>query len=196
MDILAAVGLNKPDISILSDEFLDEVKGIPQKNLALELLRRLLDGKIRAIARKNVVQAKKFSEMLESSVNQYAKRSLETAEVIKALVDMAKDMNELHKRGEELGLSDDELAFYDAISSNESAKEFYENDILKQIAKELTQSIKSNLKVDWDVRESVRAQMRITIKRLLRKYKYPPDKQADAVDLIIEQAEKMCEETL
>lgn len=195
VDILAAVGLNKPDISILSDEFLDEVKGIPQKNLALELLRRLLDGKIRAIARKNVVQAKKFSEMLESSVNQYAKRSLETAEVIKALVDMAKDMNELHKRGEELGLSEDELAFYDAISSNESAKDFYENDTLKQIAKELTISIKGNLKVDWDVRESVRAQMRITIKRLLRKYKYPPDKQADAVDLIIEQAEKMCEET-
>lgn len=193
VDILAAVGLNKPDISILSDAFLEEVKGIPQMNLALELLRRLLDGKIKAVARKNVVQAKKFSEMLESSVNQYAKRSLETAEVIKALVDMAKDMNELHKRGEELGLSEDELAFYDAISSNESANEFYENDILKQIAKELTKSIRSNIKVDWDVRESVRAQMRITIKRLLRKYKYPPDKQADAVDLIIEQAEKMCE---
>jgi len=193
VDILASVGLNRPDISILSDEFLDEVKGLPQKNLALELLRRLLDGKIKAIAKKNIVQAKKFSEMLEASVNQYTKRSLETAEVIKALVDMAKDMNNLHKRGEELGLSDDELAFYDAISENESAKEFYENDVLKQIAKELTISIKSNMKVDWDVRESVRAQMRITVKRLLRKYKYPPDKQADAVTLIIEQAEKMCE---
>jgi len=193
VDILASVGLNKPDISILSDEFLEEVKGLPQKNLALELLRRLLDGKIKVIAKKNIVQAKKFSEMLEASVNQYTKRSLETAEVIKALVDMAKDMNNLHKRGEELGLSDDELAFYDAISVNESAKEFYENDVLKQIAKELTISIKSNIKVDWDVRESVRAQMRITVKRLLRKYKYPPDKQADAVTLIIEQAEKMCE---
>jgi len=196
IDIWAFVGLNKPDISILSDKFLEEVKGLPQKNLALELLRRLLDGKIKAIAKKNVVQAKKFSEMLESSVNQYAKRSIETAEVIKALVDMAKDMNKLHKRGEEIGLSEDELAFYDAISSNESAKDFYENDILKQIAKELTASIKSNIKVDWDIRESVRAQMRITIKRLLRKYKYPPDKQAQAVDLIIEQAEKMCEENL
>lgn len=193
VDILASVGLNKPDISILSDEFLEEVKGIPQKNLALELLRRLLDGKIKAIAKKNIVQAKKFSEMLETSVNQYTKRSLETVEVIKALVDMAKDINNLHKRGEELGLSDDELAFYDAISENESAKEFYENDVLKQIAKELTISIKSNMKVDWDVRESVRAQMRITVKRLLRKYKYPPDKQADAVTMIIEQAEKMCE---
>lgn len=193
VDILASVGLNKPDISILSDEFLEEVKGLPQKNLALELLRRLLDGKIKAIAKKNVVQAKKFSEMLETSVNQYTKRSLETAEVIKALVSMAKDMNNLHKRGEELGLSDDELAFYDAISENESAREFYENDVLKQIAKELTISIKSNMKVDWDVRESVRAQMRITVKRLLRKYKYPPDKQGDAVTLIIEQAEKMCE---
>ena len=194
VDILSSVGLNKPDISILSDEFLEEVYGLPQKNLALELLRRLLDGKIKAIAKKNIVQAKKFSEMLEASVNQYEKRSIETAEVIKALVDMAKDMNELHKRGKELGLNDDELAFYDAISSNESAKDFYENDILKQIAKELTESIKNNIKVDWDIRESVRAQMRITIKRLLRKYKYPPDKQANAVDLIIEQAEKMCEE--
>lgn len=196
VDILASVGLNKPDISILSDEFLEEVKSLPQKNLALELLRRLLDGKIKAIAKKNIVQAKKFSEMLEASVNLYTKRSLETAEVIKALVDMAKDMNNLHKRGEELGLSDDELAFYDAISENESAKEFYENDVLKQIAKELTISIKSNMRVDWDVRESVRAQMRITVKRLLRKYKYPPDKQAAAVTLIIEQAEKMCESAM
>jgi len=193
VDILASIGLNKADISILSDEFLDEIRILPQKNLALELLKRLLDGKIKAVARKNIVQAKKFSEMLESAINQYKKRSLETAEVIKALVDMAKDMNNLHKRGEDLGLTDDELAFYDAISLNDSAKEFYENDVLKQIAKELTNSIKSNMKVDWDVRESVRAQMRITIKKLLRKYKYPPDKQADAVQLIIEQAEKMCE---
>ena len=196
VDIFSSVGLNKPDISILSDEFLEEIKGLPQRNLALELLRRLLDDKIKAIAKKNVVQAKKFSEMLEASVIQYEKRSLETVEVIKALVDMAKDMNELHKRGEKLGLSDDELAFYDAISTNESARDFYENDVLKQIAKELTISIKNNIKVDWDVRESVRAQMRITIKRLLRKYKYPPDKQATAVDLIIEQAEKMCESEL
>jgi type I restriction enzyme, R subunit len=193
VDILASVGLNRPDISILSDDFLEEVQNLPQKNLALELLHRLLEGKIKAIAKKNIVQAKNFSEMLEASVNQYNKRSLETAEVIKVLVDMAKDMNKLHERGKELGLSDDELAFYDAISANESAKEFYENDVLKQIAKELTISIKNNMKVDWDVRESVRAQMRITVKRLLRKYKYPPDKQVDAVTLIIEQAEKMCE---
>lgn len=191
VDILSAVGLNRPDISILSDDFLDEIKAMPQRNLALELLRRLLDGKIKAIARKNIVQARKFSEMLESAVNQYSKRSLETLEVIKALVEMAKDINNLHKRGDELGLSEDELAFYDAISENESAKEFYENDVLKQIAKELTSSIKSNMKVDWDVRESVRAQMRITVKKLLRKYKYPPDKQAHAVELIIEQAENM-----
>jgi type I restriction enzyme R subunit len=196
VDILAAVGLNRPDISILSDEFLEEVRGLPQKNLALELLRRLLDGRIKAISRKNVVQAKKFSEMLEASVNKYAKRSIETAEVIKTLIEMAKDLNSLHKRGEELGLSDDELAFYDAISENESAREFYENDVLKQIAKELTINIRNSMKVDWDVRESVRAQMRITVKRLLRKYKYPPDKQADAVKLIIEQAEKMSENEL
>lgn len=193
VDIFAAVGLDKPDLSILSDEFLEEVKSLPQKNLALELMRRLLDGRIRSIAKKNVVQAKKFSEMLEAAVIQYEKRSLETAEVIQALVDMAKDMNELHKRGEQLGLSEDELAFYDAVSSNESARDFYENSVLKQIAKELTVSVKNNIKVDWNIRESVRAQMRITVKRLLRKYKYPPDQQAAAVDLIIEQAEKMCE---
>lgn len=193
VDIFAAVGLDKPDLYILSDEFLEEVKSLPQKNLALELLRRLLDGRIRFIAKKNVVQAKKFSEMLEAAVIQYEKRSLETAEVIQALVDMAKDMNELHKRGEQLGLSEDELAFYDAVSSNESAREFYENSVLKQIAKELTVSVKNNIKVDWNIRESVRAQMRITVKRLLRKYKYPPDQQAAAVDLIIKQAEKMCE---
>lgn len=196
VDILESVGLNKPDISILSDEFLEEIKGLPQKNLALELLKRLLDGKIKSIAKKNIVQAKKFSELLEASVIQYEKRSLETAEVIKALVDMAKDMNELYKRGEELGLSKDELAFYDAISSNDAARDFYENDILKQIAKELTISIKNSIKVDWDIRESVRAQMRITIKRLLRKYKYPHDKQTAAVNLIIEQAEKLCSEEL
>lgn len=196
VDIFASVGLNKPDISILSDEFLEEVKGLPQKNLALELLRRLLNGRIKAIARKNVVQAKKFSEMLETSIIQYKKRSLEMVEVIRALVEMAKDMNKLHKRGEQLGLSEDELAFYDAISSDEVAKDFYENDVLKQIAKELTISIKNNIKVDWDIRESVRAQMRIIIKRLLRKYKYPPDKQATTVSLIIEQAEKMCESEL
>lgn len=193
VDIFAAAGLDKPDLSILSDEFLEEIRNLPQKNLALELMRRLLNGRIRYIAEKNVVQAKKFSEMLEASVIQYQKRSLETAEVIQALVDMARDMNELSKRGEQLGLSDDELAFYDAISSNESAREFYENEVLKQIARELTISVKKNIKVDWNIRESVRAQMRITIKRLLRKYKYPPDKQAAAVDLIMEQAEKMCE---
>ena len=193
MDIFAAAGLDKPDLSILSDEFLEEIRNLPQKNLALELMRRLLNGRIRYIAEKNVVQAKKFSEMLEASVIQYQKRSLETAEVIQALVDMARDMNELSKRGERLGLSDDELAVYDAISSNESAREFYENEVLKQIARELTISVKKNIKVDWNIRESVRAQMRITIKRLLRKYKYPPDKQAAAVDLIMEQAEKMCE---
>ena len=144
VDIFAAAGLDKPDLSILSDEFLEEIRNLPQKNLALELMRRLLDDRIRYIAEKNVVQAKKFSEMLEASVIQYQKRSLETAEVIQALVDMARDMNELSKRGEQLGLSDDELAFYDAISSNESAREFYENEVLKQIARELTISVKKN----------------------------------------------------
>ena len=189
VDIFASVGLNKPDISILSDEFLEEVKGLPQKNLALELLRRLLDGKIKAIAKKNVVQAKKFSEMLEASVIQYEKRSLETVEVIKALVDMAKDMNELHKRGEKLGLSDDELAFYDAISSNESARDFYENDELFALTRELTEMLRKNRTIDWQKKETARASMRRMVKRLLRRHRYPPENYETAISTVISQCE-------
>ena len=189
VDIFASVGLNKPDISILSDEFLEEVKGLPQKNLALELLRRLLDGKIKAIAKKNVVQAKKFSEMLEASVIQYEKRSLETVEVIKALVDMAKDMNELHKRGEKLGLSDDELAFYDALTKPEAIKDFYENEELIAITKELADTLRKNRTIDWQKRDSARAKMRMMIKRLLKKHRYPPEGMDDAVQTVMTQCE-------
>lgn len=193
VDIMEAVGLNKPEISILSDDFLAEVQGLPQKNIAMELLKKLLANKIKIVMRRNLVQARKFSEMLEGTIALYQLRSIDTVQVIAELISYAKEMNKLPNRAEELGLSEDEVAFYDAISKNESAQEFMQDDVLKEIARELTKIIKNSTKlVDWEQREQVRAQMRVTIKRLLKKYKYPPDQQANAVKIIIEQAEEMC----
>ncbi|WNS42049.1 type I restriction endonuclease subunit R [Paenibacillus sp. MMS20-IR301] len=191
IDIMEAVGLQKPDISILSNEFLENVRGMKQKNLAVELLRRLLQGKVKAVSRVSIIQSKKFSEMLEEAVRKYNNRTIETTQVIEELIQMAKEMNAAVKRGEDLGLIKEEVAFYDALSSNETAKELMGDLVLKQIAHELTQAIKSNIKVDWTLRENVRAQMRITVKRLLKKYGYPPDLEKMAIDLIIQQAELM-----
>lgn len=193
VDILEAVGLQKPNIAILSDEFLEHVRGLKQKNLAVELLRRLLQGKVKAVKRTNIIQSKKFSEMLEEAVRKYNNRTIETTQVIEELIQMAKDMNEAVKRGEDLGLIKEEVAFYDALASNESAKELMGDLVLKQIAHELTQAIKNNIKVDWTLRENVRAQMRITVKRLLKKYGYPPDLEKMAIDLVIQQAELMAQ---
>ncbi|OMD35120.1 MULTISPECIES: type I restriction endonuclease subunit R [Paenibacillus] len=193
VDIMEAVGLQKPDISILSNEFLENVRGMKQKNLAVELLRRLLQGKVKAVSRVSIIQSKKFSEMLEEAVRKYNNRTIETTQVIEELIQMAKEMNAAVKRGEDLGLIKEEVAFYDALSSNETAKELMGDLVLKQIAHELTQAIKSNIKVDWTLRENVRAQMRITVKRLLKKYGYPPDLEKMAIDLIIQQAELMAQ---
>jgi type I restriction enzyme R subunit len=193
VDILEAVGLQKPNIAILSDEFLEHVRGLKQKNLAVELLRRLLQGKVKAVSRTSIVQSKKFSEKLEEAIRKYNNRTIETTQVIEELIQMAKDMNAAVKRGEDLGLVKEELAFYDALASNESAKELMGDLMLKQIAHELTQAIKSNIKVDWTLRENVRAQMRITVKRLLKKYGYPPDLEKMAIDLVLQQAELMAQ---
>ncbi|GIP61317.1 type I restriction endonuclease subunit R [Paenibacillus woosongensis] len=193
VDILEAVGLQKPNIAILSDEFLEHVRGLKQKNLAVELLRRLLQGKVKAVSRTSIVQSKKFSEMLEEAIRKYNNRTIETTQVIEELIQMAKEMNAAVKRGEDLGLIKEELAFYDALASNESAKELMGDLMLKQIAHELTQAIKSNIKVDWTLRENVRAQMRITVKRLLKKYGYPPDLEKMAIDLVLQQAELMAQ---
>ncbi|MRG27254.1 type I restriction endonuclease subunit R [Laceyella tengchongensis] len=193
VDILGAVGLNKPNIAILSDEFLAEVKGLKQKNLAVELLKRLLNGKVKTIAKRNLIQSKKFSEMLEESIIKYQNRTIESTQVIMELIELAKEMNKAHKRGEETGLSDDEVAFYDALANNESAKEVLGDEVLKQIARDLTDSIKRNLTVDWNLRESVRAKMRVTVKKLLRKYGYPPDKEKSAVEIVMKQAELSCQ---
>lgn len=189
VDIFAAAGLKKPDLSILSDEFLAEIRGMPQKNLAVELLRKLLAGEIRTRARRNVVQARSFADLLEQAIRKYQNRAIETAQVIEELIGLAKDMRAAAARGEELGLSDDELAFYDALETNDSAVEVLGEPTLKTIARELVATVRKNVTIDWTLRENVRAQMRVLVRRILRKYGYPPDKQEKATQTVLEQAE-------
>lgn len=193
VDILGSVGLSKPNIAILSDEFLEEVRGMKQKNLAVELLNRLLKGNIKSFSRRNLVQSKKFSELLETAIRKYQNRAIETTQVIMELIELAKKISEAEKRGESTGLTPDELAFYDALAENESAREVMGDEILVQIARDLTTAIKSNISVDWAIRDSVQAKMKMTIKRLLKKYGYPPDKTPKAVEIVMEQTKLMCE---
>lgn len=188
VDVFAAAGLKKPDLSILSEEFLAEVKGMPQRNLAVELLRKLLSGEIRQRRRKNVVQARSFSEMLEQSLRRYQNRAIEAAQVIEELIGLAKEMREAGARGEKLGLSDDEVAFYDALETNDSAVKVLGDETLRDIARELVKTVRANVTIDWTVRENVRAQLRVLVKRILRKYGYPPDKQEKATQTVLEQA--------
>jgi type I restriction enzyme R subunit len=189
IDIFAAAGLKKPDISVLSDEFLAEVRELPQRNLAVEMLRKLLAGEIRQRAKTNVVQARSFLEMLEKSIIRYQNRAVETAAVIEELIGLAREMREAQKRGEQLGLSDDEVAFYDALEVNDSAVKVLGDATLKMIAQELVKAVRNNLTIDWTVRENVRASLRVIIKRILRKHGYPPDKQEKATQTVLEQAE-------
>ncbi len=194
IDIFAAAGLKKPDISILSDEFLAEVRGMPQRNLAVEMLRKLLEGEIKARGRKNIVQARSFAELLENAIKKYQNRAIETAQVIEELIALAKDLREANQRGEKLGLTDDEVAFYDALEVNDSAVAVLGDETLRLIAQELVKAVRNSITIDWTVRENVRAQMRVIIKRILRKYGYPPDKQAHATELVLEQAEVLCKD--
>ena len=193
MDIFAAAGLAKPDISILSDEFLSEVRGMPQRNLAVELLQKLLKGELSARRRKNVVQARSFAEMLEQTIRRYQNRAIEAAQVIEELIQLAKDMREADARGEALGLSEDELAFYDALETNDSAVKVLGDDTLRAIARELVETVRQNVTIDWTLRENVRAQLRVLVKRILRKHGYPPDKQEKATQTVLEQAEVLSE---
>ncbi|VVB81470.1 Uncharacterised protein [uncultured archaeon] len=194
VDIFAAAGLKKPDISILSEEFLAELKGMKQKNVALELLKKLLNDEIRTRSKKNIVQARSFAEMLEQVIKQYQNRSIETAQVITELIDLAKRMKEEYKRGERLDLKEDELAFYDALEVNDSAVKVLGDETLQAIARELVITIKKNTAIDWAVKESIQAKMRVAVKRILRKYGYPPDKQAKATELVLEQAKLLCDD--
>jgi type I restriction enzyme R subunit len=194
VDIFAAAGLQKPDISILSDEFLAEVRGMPQRNLAVELLQKLLKGELATRRRKNVVQARSFAEMLEHTIRRYQNRAIEAAQVIEELIGLAKDMREADARGEALGLSEAELAFYDALETNDSAVKLLGDETLRTIAHELVQTVRNNVTIDWTLRENVRAQLRVMVKRILRKHGYPPDKQEKATRTVLEQAELLSQE--
>ena len=189
LDIFAAAGLSKPDVSILSEEFLLEVRGMRRRNLAAELLERLLKSELSIRRQRNVVQARSFSEMLERTIRRYQNRAVEAAQVIEELIALARELREASARGEVLGLSDDELAFYDALGVNDSAVQVLGDETLRDIARELVQTVRSNVTIDWTLRENVRAKLRVLVKRILRKHGYPPDKQESAARTVLEQAE-------
>jgi type I restriction enzyme R subunit len=189
IDIFSAAGLKKPDISILSDEFLAEVQKMPQRNLALELLHKLLSDEIRSRSRKNLIQSRSFAEMLERTIRRYQNRTIEATQVILELIELAKQMRGARSRGEKLGLSEDEEAFYDALEVNDSAVKVLGDEVLKTLARKLVETVRRNATIDWTVRESARAKLRTMVRRLLRKYGYPPDKQEKATLTVLEQAE-------
>jgi type I restriction enzyme R subunit len=192
IDIFSAAGLKKPDVSILSEEFLAEVRAMPQKNLAVELLRKLLNDEIKTRSRRNLVQSRSFADMLERTIRAYQNRAIETAQVIEELIRLGEEMREAHRRGEDLNLTDDEIAFYDALEVNDSAVKVLGDETLKAIARELVETVRRNVTIDWSVKESVRAKLRTLVKRILRKHGYPPDKQEQATDTVIKQAEHLC----
>ena len=193
IDIFAAAGLKNPDISILSDEFLEEVKDMPHKNVAVELLQKLLSGEVKSRSKHNLVQSRSFAEMLEKAVRRYQNRAVETAQVIEELIALAKDMREADKRGENLNLTKDEVAFYDALEVNDSAVKILGDDALRMIARELVDSVRKNVTIDWTERESIRAKLRVIVKRILRKHGYPPDKQETATNTVLQQAALLSE---
>jgi type I restriction enzyme R subunit len=194
VDIFDAVGLDKPNIGLLDDDFLAQVAKLPERNLAVELLERLLEGEIKSRFAGNIVQDRKFSDLLADVIKRYQNRSIETAQVMEELVAMAKKFREAASRGESLGLTEDEIRFYDALASNQSAVLELTDETLKKIAHELTESLRQNMTIDWSKRESVRAKLRLLVRRILRKYKYPPDKQDAAVELVLQQAQAIAEE--
>ena len=191
LDVFAAAGLDKPDISILSDEFLAEVRGMQHRNLAVDLLQKLLRGELATRRKKNLVQARSFAEMLEQTLRRYQNRAIEAAQVIEELIELARKMREANARGEELGLTDDELAFYDALDTNDSAVKLLGDETLRDIARELVEKVRNNVTIDWTLRENVRAKLRVLVKRTLRRHGYPPDRQEKATKTVLEQAEHL-----
>ena len=188
IDIFAAAGLKKPDISILSEEFLAEVKGMPQKNLAFEMLKKLLNDEIKIRSKKNLIQGRSFVELLDKAIKKYTNKNIETAQVIEELIELARKMREENKRNKELGLTEDEVAFYDTLEVNDSAVKVLGDDALRAIARELVETIRKNVSIDWTLRESIQAKLRVMVKRVLKKYGYPPDKQEKAIETVLEQA--------
>ena len=195
-DVFKLAGLQSPDISVLSNEFLAEVMKMPHKNLAVELLQRLIKDEVSSKFRTNVVKQNKFSGLLERSLVKYRNRSIETAQVIEEIIAMAKQFQQDLERRASHGLNDAEEAFYDALANNESAAELMGEQVLVEMAREIAKRLRANLTVDWEVRENVRAKLRTIIRALLRKHKYPPDQAKDAVDMVLKQAEVVSEEWL
>lgn len=193
-DIFQLAGLERPNIGLLSDGFLEEVRHLPQRNFAVELLQKLLNDEIKSRSRANLVLEKKFSERLHEALNRYRNRAIESAQVIEELIQMAREFSEAAQRGEHLGLNESELAFYEALADNESAVRELGDDILRKIALELTEKLRHSTTVDWQKRESVRARLRNLVRITLRRYKYPPDRQEDAIKLVLAQAERLSDQ--
>ncbi|WP_239992172.1 DUF3387 domain-containing protein [Rhodopila globiformis] len=194
IDIMAAAGLDRPDIAILSDDFLAEVRGLDKKNLAVEALRKLLNGQVHAQGKRNVVQARAFSERLEAAIARYHANAITTVEVLEELIKLAQDLRAARARGEDSGLTPDEIAFYDALALNQSARDVLGEPALRVIAHELVQAVRSNVTVDWAHREGARARIRSLVRRILRRYGYPPDLQDSAVQNVLQQAEALSAE--
>ena len=190
-DIFEAAGLEKPDISILSEEFLAEVRNMPHRNLAVELLQKLLQGEVRQRRRRNVTQGRSFAAMLAATIRRYQNRSIEAAQIIEELIELARELREADERGEQLGLTDDEMAFYDALETNDSAVAVLGDETLQAIARELVESVRNSVTIDWTLRENVRAGIRVKVRRILKRHGYPPDKQERATQTVLEQAEAL-----
>lgn len=193
IDIFDAAGIKKPDISILSEEFLTEIKGMRHQNLALELLKKILNDEIRARARTNLVRSRALLEMLEKSINKYQNNLLTTAEIIQELIELAKQVKASDERAQLLGLQEDELAFYDALETNDSAVQVLGNDKLRMLAREIAEKVRANTSIDWNIKESARAKLMVLVRRTLNKHGYPPDLQQRAVNIVLEQAEKIAD---
>ena len=196
IDVFDAAGIKKPDISILSDEFLLEMKNMPHRNIALEVLKKLLNDELRARSRKNLLQSKKLLELLDGALKRYHNRIITAAEVIDEIINIGKQVRESDKEAGELGLTDYEYAFYMAVADNDSARELMGKDKLRELAVVLTDKVRANASLDWNIKEDVQAHLRVIIRRTLRKYGYPPDMQELATETVMKQAELMAEETI
>ncbi|PGP49034.1 DEAD/DEAH box helicase [Bacillus thuringiensis] len=192
IDVFDSLGMKRPEIAILSEEFLEEVRQLKHKNLAVEMLKKLLEGNLKAMEKRNLVKSEKFSEKLKKALNKYRNQAITNAEVIEELIRMAKEIKEMRDKEKDLGMNDDEVAFYDALTADDAIKEFMDDETLKKIAHELTNAIKNNITIDWSVRKSAQAGMRRIIKRLLKKYDYPPNQAKNALEVVMRQAELMC----
>lgn len=191
VDVYQAAGMERPDVSILSEEFLEEVRRMPQQNLAIALLQKLLHDEIKIRHKRNVVQEKVFSDMLQTTMNGYHNRAISNQQIIQELIELGKKLEAAKTRGEDLGLSDEEICFYDALIQNHSAQELMQDDKLKVIATELVQRVRQSVTIDWTYRENARSRIRVIVKRILNKFGYPPDLQDAAVQLVLQQAEML-----